>query len=623
LLCLGLFVNLLTQVPETQASPSGVASTDTQIEQAVLLIKQSTQTRPAYLFPSVVAQQMSIPYTIFNADMATLNTTTLYDGQAGRFSLIAVTAEAMKTNLNSTQRTILDNYENQFGVAEALLGPVPVALNARYGVSSVGTTPRFTRLRWSSNGLTNFMNTSMALTTLAANTIVYAFGGNNTQSNPVVWSYTSGNKTRIASSIQSLSPYTGDKFPYWATFWLASKLSSANKILKFYWSVDIDDVMDTYSDSGIYDAPPVSNLYFNGSDINNMVTNFITPLGFNPTLAIEYYDVNNISMATTYPALRTSLLANMDKFDFTPHSHQFYQPTTTYQMALDIIRGDRNAISSWGFPPTLYYMVPGKYNYTSVTAPAITDSPVWYVAQAYSSTTDTVPYLDHKISLFDVWSPTLFRVARAGFWSGSGGLFWNMRTTGQVLNSSGLGTWDDVWRYSLEDMFGVDGYPTYWGGYRIEQTHFENWIYGRASADAPALQLIKDATGIGILPVVPVRSWALAENLYFIRNFNFNAIYDVTQDTLTYTIVKSNAAARDRITLLLEGDAAPLDFTPLILHYDQRSTIISLNYQTSITLKLGKQAVPEFTRIASPLSVAILVVSTAGVFRFRRRSVLL
>ena len=596
LLCLGLLMGIATQVRETQASNQ--SPTDTQVEQAVLLIRQSTQTSVAYSFSVVVAQKMNISYTIFNADKARLNTTTLYDGQVGRFSLVAVTAEAMNKNLNSTQRTLLDNYEDQFGVAEALLGPVPSALTSRYGVSSLGNCPfpwtpssacpRFTTLRWASNGLTNSMNTSMAVTTLGANTSVYSYGGNGTQSNPVVWSFTSGNKVRVGSSIQSISPFKGDDIPYWATFWLASKLSTANKILKFYWSVDIDDLNDDYSDSGIYGAPAVSNLYLNGSDITNMVTNFITPLGFNPTLAIEYDAVNNKNMTTTYPMLESSLLANQDKFDFTPHTYVLYQSTTSYQTALNTIRMDDNAISRWGFLPTLYYMVPGKYNYSSVAAPAITDSPVWYV-NGVDGTTDTVPNIKHKLSLFDVWSPGLFRVATTEWWTGAVGLDYNIRSAGQLLNASRLGTWNNYWYNSLEDQFSMYGFASYWGGYRIESTHFENWVNGRASADAPALQVLKNATGIGILPVVPVRSWALAENAYFIRNFKFTAIYDITQNTLTYSILKANPAARDRITLVLQGNVRPVDFEPLILSYDQQSTMVTLNYQSSITLKLGQQ----------------------------------
>ncbi len=578
LLGLSLFSSVMLQVPRTQAS------TDKQVRQAVLLIRQSTQTQSSYMFPVTVAAAMNISYTIFNADQAALTNATLYAGQVGKFSLIAVTPGAVKDNLNATQRSLLDTYEEQFGVAEVLLGSVPSTLLARYGVSSLGATPRFTCLRWASNALTNSMNTGMYVTTLTTNTTVYAYGGNETQTNPFIWSYFSGNKIRIASSIWSLSPYIGDSFASGAAFWLGCKLSSANKILKFYWSIDIDDIDETHTDSGICGAPPVSNLYFNGSDVNHMVANFLTQSGFNPTLAVDYYDVSNLSMVTTYPALYNALMSNKDRFDFTPHSHQLGE-TTSYDMALSIIRGDRNALRSWGFQPTLYYMVPGRGLYTDTTAPAITDSPVWYVAQGYSATSDTVPTIKQKLSIFDVWSPTLFRVVRGWIdW-----MDYNFRTSQQVLNSSGHGTWNEYWGENLFSF--LFNFPQIWGGYRIEMTHFQNWVYGRESADAPVLQLLRNMTGIGVVPVVPSRSWAMAETYYFMRNFKFNATYDISQNTLTYSMLKNNAAARDRITLILEGKARPVDFDPLMLKYDQNSTIVTFNYKTSITLKLGEQEI--------------------------------
>lgn len=586
LLGLGLFADVM---PQIQAQ----TSTDKQVKQAVLLIRKSYQTGSSYTFPTAVAQQMNISCSTFEADLQDLNTADLKEGEIGRFSLIAVTASAMKSYLDTDERTLLDDYEEEFGVAEALLGPVPSGLIARYGVSSVGSARAFSTLKWANNDLTNSMNTNMTITTLTTNTRVYAHGGNETQTNPAIWSYTSGNKIRIASSIQDVSPWVGSNFAYWATFWLASKLSSANQILKFYMSVDIDDVMGRYSDSGLYGAPPVSNLYLDGTDIDYMITHFITPPGFNPTLAIEYYDTGNESMVTTFPALYSALIANRDEFDFTSHSHQldydFEDQPTTYDRALSVIRSDRDAIISWSFLPTLYYMVPGKGLYSNVTAPAITDSPVWYVAQLGSQTSDTVPYLSQKNSLFDVWSPKLLRVVRKT-WP----IDYPVRTTGQVLNDwylstqlGGEATWDNFWAHNLPDI--LYGYPRELGGYRIWGTHISNWVYGREGADAPAARIINNITGINILPIVPTRTWALAENLYFIRNFNFTATYDVTQDTLTYNILKVNPNARDRITLVLDGRVKTVDFDPLILKYDQNSTIVTLNYQTSITLKLGEQ----------------------------------
>src|SRR5690606_8975264 len=101
--------------------------------------------------------------------------------------------------------------------------------------------------------------------------------------------------------------------------------------------------------------------------------NFINPLGFNPTLAIMYTDLNNENMPTAYPDLYSALMENKDEFDFTPHIHYLDvayggQPQT-YDMALSLIREDRDGISSWGFLPTLYYMVPGNNMYSEVTAP--------------------------------------------------------------------------------------------------------------------------------------------------------------------------------------------------------------------------------------------------------------
>ena len=111
LLVLSLFSSVMLQVPGTQAS------TNKQVRQAVLLIRQSTQTQSFYMLPVKVAIAMNVTYTIFNADQAALTNATLYDGQVGKFSLIAITPEAVKNNLNATQRSLLDAYEEQFGVA--------------------------------------------------------------------------------------------------------------------------------------------------------------------------------------------------------------------------------------------------------------------------------------------------------------------------------------------------------------------------------------------------------------------------------------------------------------------------------------------------------------------------
>lgn len=558
------------------------ASSGKSVRQAVLLIRKSNETQDRFTFPIKVAESMNISFSTLNADLQELTETVLYDGEDGRFSLIFVTASSITQDLDTSELAVLDQYEGSLGVAEALLGPVAPEFASRYGVASLGLAQRFLRLRWANNDLTNFMNTSMYPTTLDTNTTVYAYGGNESQINPVVWSYASDNKIRVASSIGSLPPSTGDTFAFWAPFWLACKLSPANRILKLYWAIDIDDVMYRYSDNGVYGAPAVSNLHLDGSDIQHAIDNLLAPLGFTPTLAIMYSDNSKLNMTTEYPELHSVLVANQGTFDFTPHNHLLSY--VSYQQALDMIRSDRNAISDWGLLPTLYYMIPGNYAYSSETAPALTDSPLWYVAQIFSVSSNTHPYISNPGD-FDSWSSSLFRVPRWGW------VPYNARNSSQVLVQSGKPNWDMYWQDKLDLMFGFTAWSPcgYIGGYHIEGSHMHNWVYGRQNSDAPIVSLIRNLTEMNIFPIVPVRSWAIAENLYFIRNFRFNTTYNLEQNTLHYTIAKSNANARDRITLNFEGKVRPLDFNPDILRYDNNSTVVTFTKKDSITLKMDEQ----------------------------------
>jgi len=557
-------------------------SSERLVKQAVLLIKQSTQTADSWTYAYDVSVAMNISATILHSDSQNVTEAVLYDGDIGRFSLIFVTAISMETDLDGTELTLLDAYEEKFGVAEGLLGQVTTVVGPRYGVSALGATQRFYTCKWVSNGLTNFMNTSMKVTTPDNGMQVYAYGGNTTQTNPILWSYVSGNKTRIASSIGGLDPWIGQTWSFWGVFWLTAKLSSANKILKFYFSFDIDDVQIKYSDNGTYGAPPVTNLYFNGSDVEYMYNNLLSTQNFTPTLVIDYSDLSTrYNMTTEYPALRQSLTTYQDYFDFIGHNHRIAM--STYEEALEYMNSDLNAIRRWGFLPTIYYSVPGGHNYSITTAQAISDSPTWYVAQRYAgSGTDLPPQIVKKLGAFDSWAPSLFRVARKSI----DFLDYNLRSKAQILNRSGLGSWSKYWRRILEQSWYG---PKYLGGYRIFYTHFPNFVADRESADAPAVHIIKNATTIGIVPIVPSRSWAIAENIYTVKNFQLEPVYNIDADTLTYTLIKSNSTARDRITLIFEDTVQPVDFNPLILKYDLGSTIVTLNYQSSITFRLSQR----------------------------------
>ena len=561
--------NVSSQIREVQAP------LDKQVRQAGLLILSSAinvQSQDGtFRFPYALLKAMNLTVDTLQADTAEIANSTLYDGNIGKYAVIFITSywAVLDGDINSTELAILDAYELKFGVSEVLVGisqNTPKAWKSRYGITSSGmyASENITRVRWSANDLIETVDIKGTNFTLDGGTTAYARMGNeSSQTMPYLWSYTdSVGRIRVTgiANAGGGAGILGEDEAYSMPTWLGLKLSPANKVMEYYWSLDIDDI----------NLPPfLGNQHMNGDDLKYVYEQF-TPIGLKPTLMIFIGSVEVLyDLRTRFPSFYNKLVALKDYFDIGIHPNLANPPS--YAWALENIKAYHSNLSNWNIPANLLCLVTDGHLYSTTAAPAIQDSGYHFIAQCASQTNDVPPYC--KYPKYDTSATNLFRIPRVSF------IAYNSQNMSSVLSQSGFATWGEYYRYQIRGTYRNYGKEL---GYVAWFTHEVNFMQ-----DYPAVQIINNLRGIGVAPLTYVPSLILANYLRFTQDYDFNVTYNIDAQTLTYDIAKQNGNAENEIMLILPVSSTS-SATPLAVFAEKDYTAMLLPQTSQILITLGQ-----------------------------------
>lgn len=571
ILCLVIIGNLTIETK---------AISERKVRQGALVITRSALNNPSsyyatWNFPDWLMMRMNVSVDVLETDNTEITNACLYDGEVGKYCIIFIASDydIWCHQINSTELGILDAYEAKFGVAEVLYGGGTQQTSSwltRYGISDYGTHQgeNITKVIWIGNNVIETVDFKGSNMTLTANTTIYAYMGNSSsQTMPYLWSYTdSQGRVRVTGiANQGDGGYVGDTENFYMSCWLGLKLSPANKIIKYYFSFDIDDVnLD----------PDETGLHMTANDVDFVMTNLVNSLKIKPMMHVfigsitAFYD-----LTTRYPDFYNKLLATKDNFDIGIHPNV---NATSYQYTLDMVRLHLANLSKWGLEGDLLYFIPDAHLYNPNSALALQHCGYRFIAQSGHATNDDPPYC--TCQKYDINATNLFRVPRWGL----RGLGYNVLNMSGVLTAAGDSTWGEYYRFEIASKF-----QSIWRvGCNMLMTHQANFK-STEGGDQPAVNLTKTLINFNIQPFISVSPRTLANYVRFTQDYDFNVTYNIDAQTLTYDISKINTNAEDEIMLILPSSSSSTTAPLAIPEANEYVTSMAFSQESQILINLG------------------------------------
>lgn len=575
---------LLSLVSSVGFAPQ--ATTQKQVYQKALVLMCTFTDSGAYnathRYPWFWLANLRYPVDKLNVETTQITNSTLYDGNVGKYSAIFIDGYydvLTPRSINSAEWGLLSAYEKNFGVVEVVYGDYDftsnTAVEQRYGIASHRTYQglSITRTRWVNNGIVETVDFKGVSVTLASGSTVYSYMGNSTdgQPYPYLWSYTDSEGVTRVTCLANCGGggYLGDVEAYTLPVMLGAKLSSANELFKYYFSMDIDDI----------NLPPDgSDYHMDGDDVAYVYNNLIVPYGVIPTLHIF---VGSISVYRDFPTMEASfynsVLQYKDYHDFAIHPN-IAAVSETYSENQALLHLAN--LTEWNIAATSLYFIPDGHLYNNNSVKGLQDVGYEFVAQMHSTTSNKNPYC--KYPEYQAYATEILRIPRLGF----RGLAYNTRN--MTKSFSGDPDSGTFWRKFFHGAL-YSPFPKI--GYYITMTHEANWLDEDQSGDTaansyPAMNETKALFTINILPIVSVPSTILAWHIRTLQDYNITARYNIDAQTITYSIVKRHAGKDDYIALILPPNSST-DVTPSQVRQTNFMTAVILKQQSSITAYIG------------------------------------